>query len=62
MLGEFLSFHLVKKMGEGIYLNEDQFIIERIRKERALDVSHVARRQNTKKRKSIFRNGRVWFS
>ena len=35
MMGELLSFHLVKKMGEGNYLNEDRFILERIRKERA---------------------------
>ena len=38
MLGDLLSFHLVKKMGEGNYLREDRFILERIRRERALDI------------------------
>jgi len=36
MLGNLLSFQLIKKMGEGSYLNEDRFILERVRRERAL--------------------------
>lgn len=51
MLNELLSFHLVKKMGEGNYLSEDQFIIERIRKERALDACHAAQNRKSKKKK-----------
>lgn len=31
-----LGFDIVKRIGEGNYLNEDSFIIERVRKERAL--------------------------
>jgi hypothetical protein len=61
MLGDFLSFHLVKKMGEGIYLSEDQFIIERIRKERALDKDHMEENRKIRK-KSRTRNGRFNFS
>jgi hypothetical protein len=61
MLGEFLRFHLVKKIGEGTYLNEDHFIIERLRRERALDIDYIAERKN-RKRKSHNRNGRFRFS
>lgn len=50
MLGDLLSFHLVKKMGEGNYLIEDQFILERIRKKRALDSDYIE--LNKKKRKT----------
>lgn len=32
------SFSIVKKIGEGKYLDEDLFIIERIRRERALNM------------------------
>jgi len=31
------AFSIVKKIGEGNYLSEDLFIIERVRKERALN-------------------------
>lgn len=49
MLGELLTFHLVKKMGEGNYLNEDRFILERVRKERALDQCHTNGNKKIKK-------------
>lgn len=31
------TFALVKKIGEGSYLNEDLFILERVRRKRALN-------------------------
>ena len=31
------TFALVKRIGEGSYLNEDRFILERIRRKRALN-------------------------
>ena len=46
MLGNLLSFQLIKKMGEGSYLNEDRFILERVRRERALDTAHVNSKKN----------------
>ena len=62
MLGEFLRFHLVKKMGEGAYLNEDQFIIERLRRERALDSGHIIEEKRNRNRKNHNRNGKFRFS
>jgi len=52
MLGNLLSFQLIKKMGEGSYLNEDRFILERVRKERALDTEYIKskkKKYNTRK-------------
>ena len=62
MLGQFLSFHLVKKMGEGNYLNEDSFIIERVRKERALDTAHAGESKKFKRKNRLTRNGKFSFS
>ena len=37
MKRHMITFSLVKKIGEGNYLNDDRFILERVRRERALD-------------------------
>ena len=37
------TFALVKRIGEGSYLNEDLFILERVRRQRALNkpIGHI---------------------
>lgn len=58
MMGELLSFHLVKKMGEGSYLNEDRFILERIRKERAHGACPTDKKRKNKRFSVRSKNGR----
>jgi len=47
------TFSLVKKIGEGSYLSDDPFIIERARKEKALNV-HNLRFNNSRNEGRIF--------
>jgi hypothetical protein len=37
------TFGIVKRLGDGNYLLEDNFIIERVRKERAMNVGNAKR-------------------
>jgi len=62
MINNLLSFHLVRKIGEGIFFNKDSFIIERIRKERALESCHMKKGKRFTKCKNSVRNGRNNFS
>ena len=52
MLGEMFSFSIVKKIGEGNYLNQDHFIIERVRRARALNMRRI--RPQASKKSRIF--------
>ncbi len=35
------DFNMVKKIGEGSYLDKERFIIERVRRERVLNMCHI---------------------
>ena len=50
------TFSIVKKIGEGSYLNEALFIIERVRRERALNAYRVESESNKPKPKPSTRN------
>lgn len=52
------TFNIVKKIGDGSYLREGRFIIERIRKERALNMDRT-RVDGTRFKSRIFiKNGK----
>ena len=50
------TFSVVKKIGEGSYLDEALFIIERVRRERALNAHRANIENNKPKPKSSTRN------
>ncbi|NQU95742.1 MAG: hypothetical protein HQ549_05940 [Candidatus Omnitrophica bacterium] len=52
------TFSVVKKLGEGNYLSEGRFIIERVRRENALNMHTFKRDDNKSKAKSIKKNGK----
>ena len=52
------TFSIVKKIGEGNYLGKDNFIIERVRKERALNMRHIRFHSNKHKIKPFSKNDR----
>lgn len=51
------TFSVVKKIGEGSYLDEALFIIERVRRERALNM-HRVKIGNKHKHKSSAKDGK----
>ena len=53
-----LAFSLVKRLGEGSYLNDDRFILERVRKERALNVRRMRVITGKPKSKPFERDGK----
>ena len=52
------SFSIVKKIGEGKYLSKDNFILERIRRERALNIRYMKVHSNKRKVKPFTRDER----
>ena len=52
------TFSIVKKLGEGNYLSEGRFIIERIRRENALNMHNFKIDNNKPKAKSMKKNGK----
>ena len=52
------TFNIVKKLGEGNYLSEGRFIIERIRRENALNMHNFKIDNNKPKITSIKKNGK----
>ncbi|MGB2705330.1 MAG: hypothetical protein WBC74_00495 [Candidatus Omnitrophota bacterium] len=50
------TFSVVKKIGEGSYLDEALFIIERVRRERALNMHWMKTKNKKCKTKSSTRN------
>ena len=50
------TFSVVKKIGEGSYLNEALFIIERVRRENALSAHRMQREDNKPKPQPSTRN------
>jgi len=57
-----LSFYIVKKIGEGSYLDESQFIIERARKEKTLRQQRVYAEISKSKARSFSRNAKPGLS
>ena len=53
------TFNLVRKIGEGNYLDEDSFILERARKERALNIHCVKMSANRNKNRIFEKNGKL---
>ena len=54
-----MAFSIVKRIGEGSYLTEDDyFIIERARKERALNTHHTSCDRGKKKVRIFTKNAR----
>ena len=53
-----MTFSMVKKIGEGKYLDEDLFIIERVRRERAMNVLHPRGGKGLLKRRFFGKNGK----
>lgn len=52
------TFSVVRKIGEGSYLNEAHFIIERIRRERALNAQCVNLNNSKNKSKNHGKDGK----
>jgi len=50
------TFSVVKKIGEGSYLDEALFIIERVRREKVLNAHRAGNEENQTKSKSSIRN------
>lgn len=57
MTGNMLTFSLVKKIGEGTYLNKDLFILERVRRERSLNFPRIKIDSDKRKTRPSTRNG-----
>ncbi|OGW75436.1 MAG: hypothetical protein A2Z72_06475 [Omnitrophica bacterium RBG_13_46_9] len=56
------TFNIVRRIGEGNYLSEDWFIIERIRKERALNGDQTKSRNNANNPSKSGKNEKQRFS
>ena len=54
-----LTFSIVKRIGEGSYLNEDSFIIERVRRKRALLIAQPGLANSRNRIKGIKLNGKI---
>jgi len=52
------TFSVVKKIGEGSYLNDALFIIERVRRERALGPHRMKSSDNKNNEKTSTRDGK----
>ena len=52
------TFSMVKRIGEGSYLNDDVFILERARKERALNMHCMKADEKRLGCKAVGENGR----
>ena len=52
------TFSLVRRIGEGSYLDEDSFILERVRKERALNTRCVRFAAEKNKTRIFARDGK----
>jgi len=53
-----LNLSIVRKIGEGNYLNDDSFILERVRKERALNLRRMKSRGDKRKARSLAVNAK----
>jgi len=53
-----LNLSIVRKIGEGNYLNDDSFILERVRKERALNMRCMKPRGDKRKARSLAVNAK----
>ena len=57
------AFSIVRKIGEGNYLNDDRFTIERVRKTRALNSARFGRtRAGGWGSRGLSKNDRFWLS
>ena len=56
------TFRVVKRIGEGDYLNDDLFIIERVRRERALNMHQMKSKTNKFDIKGFLKNDRFKLS
>ena len=52
------TFSIVKKIGEGSYLDEGRFILERIRRERALNMHYIKFDRKKHKSSTSRKNGK----
>ena len=50
------TFHTVKKIGDRAYLGDDLFIIERVRRKRALNMHHLISERNKNKNRLFDKN------
>jgi len=54
-----MAFSVVKKIGEGSYLDQDSFTIERARKARALNVHRFSTDKGRQRIKALIENGKL---
>jgi len=53
-----MTFSVVRRIGEGSYLNDDLFIIERVRKERALNMGRPRGKRERSRIKPFLKHGK----
>ena len=56
---KMMTFSIVRRIGEGSYLDEDLFIIERVRRERMLKALHSMRNKIGSRSRITGKNGKA---